>query len=110
MKSSKARKIEEARQWLINNDIEFAEYSNGHFRIFVNGERLLDFWATTEKFVLASGGQYRVGMYLIKNNILNAYNKKLEEPMPQEFTRIFADTAEVELADLKFGAEAFELD
>jgi hypothetical protein len=73
MKPAKAQKVERLRQWLIDNDIEFAEHDNGYFRIFVNNEPFMDVWATTERFMLASNGRRGIGIHLIKKYITSAY-------------------------------------
>ena len=68
MKASKAKKVEEFRRWLIDNDIQFVEHPNGCFRIYKDAEHIMDYWATTEKFMVV-GGMPGVGVHLVKKHI-----------------------------------------
>lgn len=67
-KVEKAEKVEDFRQWLIDNDIEFLEHANGHFQVFNMGDRLMDVWATTEKCRLVTGDNM-IGFNVIKKTI-----------------------------------------
>lgn len=66
---TKEEKIEQARQWLINQDAEFREFANGHFRVFQQGDPVIDFWATTLKYKVFETNSYHVGGAGIKQHV-----------------------------------------
>lgn len=65
----KQSRVDDFRQWLMDNDIEFTEHANGHFQIYVDGNKLMDIWATTEKGRIITGDKM-AGMYFIKKSII----------------------------------------
>lgn len=68
MQLTKQEKIAEFRQWLIDHDVQFTEHANGHFQIYVGGEKLMDVWATTERARLVISDTI-MGLHAIKKNI-----------------------------------------
>ncbi|MNB67142.1 hypothetical protein D3C81_2263860 [compost metagenome] len=72
MEESKQLKVDSCRTSLINAKVEFKEGANGHFQVYKDGVKLMDIWATKEKFRLA-GGNTQVGMYLAGAAIKEAY-------------------------------------
>ncbi|MNO74086.1 hypothetical protein D3C76_650710 [compost metagenome] len=75
MEESKKLKVDSCRISLLNANIEYKEGANGHFQIFKHGEKVMDIWATTEKFKLV-GCPTQVGMHLAGQAIKRAYNLK----------------------------------
>lgn len=68
MPLTKQEKIAEFRRWLIDHDVQFTEHANGHFQIYVGGERLMDVWATTERARLVTDDTV-IGLHAIKKDI-----------------------------------------
>lgn len=68
MKERKEERVDNFRQWLIDQDAEFTEHNNGHFQVFNGGDKLMDVWATTERCRLITGDGL-VGINSIKKTI-----------------------------------------
>jgi hypothetical protein len=67
MTTSKPKRLEIVRRWFTDNGVNFEEFKNGHFRVFLpNGHDLLDFWSGTQTYVLAGSSQYHKGDYFMK--------------------------------------------
>ena len=75
MHPSKQKKIDDCRSSLIKHNIEFKEGPNGHFQIYRFGRKIIDIWATTEKFIV-EGCEAQVGMHLAGAAIKRAYGLK----------------------------------
>lgn len=80
------KKVNDFRQWLINQDIDFVEKANGHFQIFnVNQELVYQVWATTERIIDnpsdATARKQWIGLAKIKQ-ILGA--SMITTPNPEE--------------------------
>ena len=82
MAATKEAKIQEMREWLIANDVEFVERTNGFFSIYIYGEPYMDLWTTTERFMVTQKSKdgattpvARVGLHLAKKYIEKAYTE-----------------------------------
>jgi hypothetical protein len=73
MEESKQKKVDDCRISLLNAYVEFKEGANGHFQVYKGGVKLMDIWATKEKFRLV-GGDTQIGMHLAGAAIKEAYN------------------------------------
>ncbi|MNH37033.1 hypothetical protein D3C79_978860 [compost metagenome] len=59
MKPSKQEKLDAAKQWLMDKDIQFVENRNGHLIIYKSGStKLADWWSTTERWHFTDGSGY----------------------------------------------------
>lgn len=74
MSPEKQVKVDNVRASLEKHGIEFAEKANGHFKVYKDGEPIVDLWATTEKFKEPIGNT-GVGLHLAAKIILTAYGR-----------------------------------
>jgi hypothetical protein len=72
MDAAKIEKVNTFRTWLNYNDIAFAEYANGHFKIYEPEHQTLiaQVWATTGKFINEATGATGQGLMFAKKLIL----------------------------------------
>ena len=74
MEKRKEVAVADFQLWLCQNDIEHKTLMNGHFQIYKDGVMVHQVWATTQK-ILNPDGTKKVGMEIIKKQILTTYNK-----------------------------------
>lgn len=96
-------KIDAFRQFLMDNDFNFKEKTNGHFQLFDDSQKLqYQVWATTEK-LLGTAGQSAVGTGKIQR-VLTDWWEGLKQPVEAEKvenTSIPENVTVVQLSDLR---------
>lgn len=73
LSEKKQAMVDSFRDWLKEEELEYKEHANGHFRIFNEGSVVANVWATSETMITAVDTKH-IGMPYVKKYIIGQVN------------------------------------